>query len=451
MALTTAQATGDWDVAGTWDNGVPDGTKDAQVPDGYVVTVQNGVTAQCLSLSVASVAGSVVVASGGSLDIGTGGLQVISGCTLTLNDSCFCAGPISLENGSIATGTITWDAAGAVNLDLDNGSFPNLTLTVNGTATFTFSVAGTIYRLLVNAAFGTLAGTANLTVLAGGFSRTNLGTNNWTGKLILGASCSGDWNDQGNCLKEIDQRTHDGVNFAMTNHVRCRAFRHGTGTVSGAFTLIVLPTASDFWTTGSGAITCNSVAVNLSDASADESNTDPITATPASTLQLATPSAYRLTLSGGADIGASADLVVYGSLGGDTGKITINGFTGRDALLGLASASNRSGDLTLQGHSSIRNCNRQHASDTGCALRLEAGTTIASTGTVDATGVTVAGNSGRFTGGTVQNVTLTAGDRLIAWGCTCSGNSDGVEPAARVGGMLHTGLLLMAARRLGAF
>ena len=120
---TLDAGTGDWNTAGNWDPaGVPSGAGDNAIID-------NGGTAQITS--AAPTAGGVIV---GHTNGGSGTLQILSGGSLTANNTTAAIG-----NFAGSTGTMLVDGTGAFN----SGSFA-ITVGNSGTGTLTVSDGGTV-------------------------------------------------------------------------------------------------------------------------------------------------------------------------------------------------------------------------------------------------------------------------------------------------------------------
>lgn len=171
---TTAQASGDWGTAGTWDNGVPTSSNKAVIPTGFTVTITTG-SPTCSELVVSG--GTLTTNAGGgtvTLTIASTNGITLSGGSITLNrkELISSAGPISISNGTTftigdGTSTAAVSASGqaitcAGNIVINTTEMANALVcgtfaATAGTVTVTdglFSVpnSGTLYNVSIGAA-----------------------------------------------------------------------------------------------------------------------------------------------------------------------------------------------------------------------------------------------------------------------------------------------------------
>ena len=363
----------------------------------------------------------------GSLDFnGTGPDAFQTFATHTGSGAINVAGGFLLSAGqdfSGYTGTMTWDGAAADSIiEGSAASLPDFV--VNGAGTLTLGVDTTFKNLILTG--GTFAGSTYAITITGAFLHNGItdftgsgamgvignityaaGTNSHTGTWTQTASGNVSWATTTNPIADL-VLGGAGVTSTLTNHVHCKKFTHGAGTVALVNKVLYVrdEAGNDFWTGGTGSFTRTTGGVKW------------VGVTNGRTQQGFTLRGTPLYIwpDAGATITATGDWILdtdqyFYILANTAGAATVDmaghGLRCGDLILGVGSASNFSGVLKAgEGTLEIASVTNGNAANLANELHFETCNFILS-GTMDGTGIVVTSQGAKIHGGTIQNVSST--------------------------------------------
>lgn len=198
------------------------------------------------STLMAAGAGAVLngdVTGAGAVDWGSG--------NLTINGSFEALGGMDHQNCAGATLTINKTST----LDLDtSGDVANLALVLTGAAAVTITAGDTVNVKTLTCT------SANVTYIDNGSTHNIAGDITFTAGTLTSTgiwtqTATGNVNTNSNAARTVFNLVlgSAGVVSTLTGPTRCDRFTYGAGTVDLAgFTLSIYPSASNFWTTGTG-------------------------------------------------------------------------------------------------------------------------------------------------------------------------------------------------------
>ena len=343
------------------------------------------------------------------------------------------SGTITLSSdhsGGGTWGNVTWDAG-----TLDAATYDIIAGAVDlGGGTFGLSTGDHAFASL------DLAGvtvTGNGTIEVHGDIIYSAGSNNYTGVITLAASANVSWNaDLNNLLAELE--IDAGVTATLTAHLRAKKLLGAEGAVVGDFGVVLYPSGDEFYSLGSIAISASGYSLSIYANGANVTNSAGLANVSRKVYISTLDNADRTVALPSVDIGAYA-LSIYAVTVAQPQVVTLRvstSLTCGDVKLGATTQNG--GGLDVRGATvNMGALAAGHALNSGNLFVMDAASRVSFSSPADGDNITVTGGGGIVASGTVQNVTLATGDRLIAWGCPVTSSSDGVELEQRA---LGTGL-----------
>ena len=381
-------------------------------------------------LSDSCVSGPATLTGSGDIHIGDDGADINDGLTIDswLGSWVFDGGAGStgvLTAGNDDIGDVDIQTAGATSFTLGSDVHcSDLTLTSGVLNISTYD----LYCDSLDSTNTTVTGSGDFVIGSGGFTYSGGTWSSFTGRHVVAASCTGDWNNGGQRMQHLV--INEGVTLTSGGLIYTEKATL-TGNLSMAHILDIRSATSSWWGVQTGTATLTQLRMVFT-------NVGPGNDVTLATGDVLIQNTNGNTLTWDANLTTTEDFYIYSANNGTmTTDFAGYSLSARDLIIGHVSQAARYGAVYLgEGTHTLRNINSNTAS--GGILAFET-SHINLSGTLDGSDLTCSSDGIAYIrGGTVEKVTMSSG-KLYCYGSTDGGGNDANVIFVRSGG----GALLM--------